>query len=509
MPAYYRAIFTINTPNDTTTGLPLLRQATAAIRQWATPEAGAKLDAQPSAWQTHARELDESGYFNLIHEPPPPPDPDAPAPRLSIRLATRGQELEADLEARDHDNTPSPNPAEAVAVLCQDFQCQIGEHNLRLEAERHQTDATLIHAIHSPHRLIPLILISTEQAETHPLDPDHLQRQLLGLAQVTVLDHPTAWQFSSQMPRPLRCYDGAIRLYAPGCSENDVPQQHPYWLPDDAAKLGTHRFAQLLQDQCINRQPHHPRRRMFTEARDYIDRRYVEDLEQKLQQSEQQGTDPWEELQFIFETLLEEEPLDANVKRVATVFARRNKKLVEEKRQLEEEVARLRQTTRPAPNRQPAAAGNPPPASIPEAVNQAQTLPGLRFLPNATETANSPYTRQFDRNADTFHRAFQALSQCAAARAQGPLGMPTADWLKQRGVEYAPGESEATMHRNRGRLADERAFHDPKTDQHIPMPAHLKLLGTQIRIHLSWSDPDSAWLIGYIGEHLPTASDPH
>ena len=87
--------------------------------------------------------------------------------------------------------------------------------------------------------------------------------------------------------------------------------------------------------------------------------------------------------------------------------------------------------------------------------------------------------------------------------------MPTADWLKQRGVEYAPGESEATMHRNRGRLADERAFHDPKTDQHIPMPAHLKLLGTQIRIHLSWSDPDSAWLIGHIGEHLPTASDPH
>ena len=49
MPAYCRAIFTINTPNNATTGLPLLRQATTAICQWATPEAGPKLDASPAA----------------------------------------------------------------------------------------------------------------------------------------------------------------------------------------------------------------------------------------------------------------------------------------------------------------------------------------------------------------------------------------------------------------------------------------------------------------------------
>ena len=440
MPAYYRAIFTINSPDSANTGLPLLRQAAAAICQWAAPETGAKPDAPPAAWQTHARELDESGYFNLICEPPPPPESDAPATRLSIRLATRGQELEADIEARDHYNIPSPNPTEAVAALCQDFQCHIGEHSLRLKAERHQTDATLIQAIHSPYRLIPLICISTGPDETLPLDPDHLQRQLLGLAQVTVLDHPTAWQFSSRMPRPLRCYDGAIRLYAPGCSANDVPQQHPYWLPDDAAKLGPHPFARLLQDQCINRQSHHPRRRMFTEARDYIDRRHVEDLERKLQQFELHGSDSWEEWQSILDTLLEEESLNANLKRVATMFARRSQRLTEEKRQLEQDNARLRQTTRPAPSNQPApaAAGNAPPASIPEAVEQAQTLPGLRFLPNVIETANSPYTRQFDHRANAFYRSFQALSQCAAARAQGPLGMPTADWLKRQASNTPP-----------------------------------------------------------------------
>ena len=132
--------------------------------------------------------------------------------------------------------------------------------------------------------------------------------------------------------------------------------------------------------------------------------------------------------------------------------ARRSQRLAEEKRQLAEEIAHLRQPARPAPSSQPAAATNAPPASVPEAVDQAQTLPGLRFLPNATDTANSPYTRQFDRHAATFHRAFQALSQCAAARAQGPLGMPTADWLKQRGVEYPPNESEKTM--RCGRLAN-------------------------------------------------------
>ena len=277
------------------------------------------------------------------------------------------------------------------------------------------------------------------------------------------------------MPRSLRCYDGAIRLYAPGCSANDVPQQHPYWLPDDAAKLGPHRFARLLQDQCINRQPHHPRRRMFTETRDYIERRYVEDQSESCN----------------------------NPNRTAPILGKNGS--------LPLRRYWMRQTTRPTPTGQPApaAAGNAPPASVPEAVNQAQTLPGLRFLPNAIETANSPYTLQFDHRANTFYRSFQALSQCAAARAQGPLGMPAADWIKRQGIEYAPNESDETMHRNRGRLAGERAFYDPKTSRAVPMPAHLKLFGPQIRIHLSWSDPESAWLIGYIGEHLPTASDPH
>ena len=82
MPAYCRAIFTINTPNSATTGLPLLHQATTAICQWATPEAGPKLDASPAATKSWSKRKGNWRKKSPVcaKPPAPPPTPNPPPP---------------------------------------------------------------------------------------------------------------------------------------------------------------------------------------------------------------------------------------------------------------------------------------------------------------------------------------------------------------------------------------------------------------------------------------------
>ena len=102
---------------------------------------------------------------------------------------------------------------------------------------------------------------------------------------------------------------------------------------------------------------------------------------------------------------------------------------------------------------------------------------------------------------------FKALDACADGRIQHSLGKSVQEWLADKNIDYASGESDTTM----GKYGDKRVFYDNVKKRRTKMPAHVKLGGglgesKQLRIHLTWDEDEQKWLIGYIGKHLPTAS---
>lgn len=146
-------------------------------------------------------------------------------------------------------------------------------------------------------------------------------------------------------------------------------------------------------------------------------------------------------------------------------------------------------------------------SSVAEAVQNAEEkMKGLRFLPNAVVTAKSNYTKNHDDKALAFYRTFGVLNECASLRAKGPLDQTTTKWLASRNVKFSD-ESEDT--KRRPHCTKARTFDDPESGLSILMTHHVKLLNNDIRIHLWWEDTENKWLIGHIGEHLPTSSDPH
>ena len=130
----------------------------------------------------------------------------------------------------------------------------------------------------------------------------------------------------------------------------------------------------------------------------------------------------------------------------------------------------------------------------------------IRFLPNALETSASEYTRNFDHRVDDIYGAFEALESCGKVRTGSGLGIPVQEWLMRRSIDYSD-ESESTKQIPRCRR--ERTFFDPESERDIVMTNHIKLFRNELRIHLHWEQDEGRWLVGYIGEHLSTSSDPH
>lgn len=143
-----------------------------------------------------------------------------------------------------------------------------------------------------------------------------------------------------------------------------------------------------------------------------------------------------------------------------------------------------------------------------ETVERAgRDLTGLRFLETSIASARA-VTRggSFMRTADLY-RLFEVMSECAERRSIGGLGMGIEDWFSYQGVDYAKRESTTTQ----ARYGAARMFTDERTGNPVSMPAHFKLKdsGFQLRVHVRWISRENTWLIGHVGEHLSTASDPH
>ena len=300
MAEYYRTEFSISKPG--LEGIELLNATADVLLKWGKESFGSG-DLTPglrNEWigergRLRARRYsdEELGTFSLVWERPAPQYA-ASQWRLSVRLATAGDDVEADIEVQGVESHHTEPDEEYLAKLptvptrlLDEFNCSLGGKRLTTQARLidNADEASLFirDELFSPDRSTPLVVVSQDSHGTG-IDVGRLQEKLLGLAVVVSYDHDTAWNVSKDLPRPLRCYDGAVRLYSPGCSPCDVSQQNPYWLLTDAQRLqeGRDRLWLMLRDECVIRVSRHARRRLFSRVRERLHAVETERLEVKL-----------------------------------------------------------------------------------------------------------------------------------------------------------------------------------------------------------------------------------
>ena len=537
MAEYYRTIFTIEGTEEK--GLVLLDHVEENVRHWYENETGRpfgawKTDYENFRFGTDQIEDQDLGRFWSAWERSPDDDPETRW-RLGLRLSTEGDDIEADIEVRGIEDAISSKlgaePPGIVSVLLSGFNCSVDGRRLLVASRRVTSEDadSFIEILLSPQRSLPLIVVSEDSSGSSAIDPDELQRMLLGLTSVYLYDHDVAWYTSKDLPRSLRCYDGAIRLYSPRCTAEDVPQQHPYWEPGDVVRLSGERMLSILHDECMNRLPRQGRRRVFARVRSAVNREERAFLEESVEMLEKQQGNEDSILSEIIDEDLSLDIADAegisiakyNARgKIARAFRNRNMRLQEELRQLKESAAaggyRLPEidvspddepVTTESTHEFPDAAEEPAQTTVLEVVEQASgELEGLRFFQSAFDSARQVSTGGRFTRLEDFRKTFECMSACAEKRSTG-LGLSLEHWFKLRGVEYAKRESETTS----ARFSANRRFIDDLSGEHVSMQEHFKLNdgSFHLRVHVSWDKRNGSWLVGHVGEHLPTSSDPH
>ncbi|OIO03103.1 MAG: hypothetical protein AUJ49_05090 [Desulfovibrionaceae bacterium CG1_02_65_16] len=89
---------------------------------------------------------------------------------------------------------------------------------------------TLVHEIQYADRSVPILAISNRYGELALPDLDRtLGHDLVGLANVCILDEDASWALTDALGRDWCCYHGAVRLYWPRFALSQDRFQHPLW----------------------------------------------------------------------------------------------------------------------------------------------------------------------------------------------------------------------------------------------------------------------------------------
>ena len=461
------------------------------------------------------------GTFRILWERQAP-DGSGERWRMSARFATEGDDVEADIEIFGIENRQTEFGAQYFAALPSIPRRLLDEFDCRLDGRRMSGAAARIEGadaaaafmrerLYASERRTPIVAVSPSESDGGGrVDADALQENLLGLATVVECDRAAAASAARYTPLSLRCVGGDVRVYSPGCSGYDVAPQNPRLSLEDALRLQkAGRLWLALRDECVNRISRRRRRRLYAIVRRRIqdaereaDFQALVDLERESQANQSGGAEIDPEFYAAYMSLEDEsgEPPRGSVaayKRIAVVSQRRNKNLETENKALEREIERLKTDgVKPCVDEPPAPpAADAEPKSVLEAALKAdEAFDRLRFFPSAFKSAGDS---QF-RPASKVYDAFGVLNDCAEALSKGALGHSVTQWLAERGVEYAAGESTSTSQK----------YIDDRTFCGVYMPAHVKMGGGGLRIHLRWEEDEGGWLIGHVGRHLPTALFP-
>lgn len=88
----------------------------------------------------------------------------------------------------------------------------------------------LVAEIADPSRSVPIVIISELDGEPAlPQLDEKVAYDLVGLANVFVVDSDASWALTDHFGREFACFGGAIRVYWPRFSVDDDPFKHPLW----------------------------------------------------------------------------------------------------------------------------------------------------------------------------------------------------------------------------------------------------------------------------------------
>lgn len=531
MAEYYRTRFAIEdaVEDSELRGVALLEAAAGVAHEWAEDRFGEPLgDAagnykadNGAAVHIDRERLEEAGFWGLTLEHPDN-DTDGVRWRSDFRLATDGGRVDAEIDVslRRVGGAPdSSNPLgnasypNALATLFRKFVCKSAGEALTIRAKRvaaSDAAAFVDDAIFGSERLMPLVVVSERWGRVL-VDPDYLQWRLLGLATVATYDDDAARAARERLGNsPIGCWGGYIRAYRPGCLPDDdlpgTPWRNRYWTWQEMLNIMRQNPEDLLRDigdECLGLALPRPRPRLYEEVSSRIRRLRYERLLERAEGASANAAEYKALWDYADDVARENDALRKTRDELLDQIDDLKLQLLDKEAAVKElSVARQSSEAEDA-NSELDDSDELPPAfgSVCDVVEYDKaTMDRLRFFPNAVKTACDS---QFQR-PDDVHDALRALNECAEERISGSLGMDVGDWLKGKGIDYAPHESETAM----GKHGDERTFRDDARKIGVQMPAHIKLGGNQLRIHLIWGEDagcaEQKWLIGYIGKHLPT-----
>ena len=535
MADYYRTHFTID--GGDSHGLELLNEVGSVVRGWAQEKYGEPLGEELTGrWEGNGTALHiergrlpatETGYWRLNLEHPDG-DADGFMWQVEIRLATTGAEIEIDTivqRSGNEDETPEKSVnavrPRVLTTLAQRYDCKLGGYRIALDARQvTQEDARdfVYEDVFDPNRRMPLVVVSENRLGGIFINPNQLQSRLLGLAKVATYDNKTSDAVNEELGEALGCWDGAIRVYRPGCSADDAAWRNQYWTWSRVNYLlsssSWDETLGLVEDECVSSALPQAGSQMYHRVRDEVLRERYERVVEQLQRSQQSETENAANkaiLEDLTNTLAEYETQrvehDRRFKRQISERDRQIDDLRIENQELHDQIDQLNLAlSHQDPESVELEEDEQPPEfeRVYNVVEYAKdNFESLRFFSRAVELAKAS---NFPR-PNELHEAFQVLNECANKRTTNTLAKDVKEWLRERGLDYAPSESKTTM----GKYGHKRTFFDDEKKSRVEMQPHLKLGGglghhNQLRVHVCWDEDENKWLIGYIGLHLPTAT---
>ena len=139
------------------------------------------------------------------------------------------------------------------------------------------------------------------------------------------------------------------------------------------------------------------------------------------------------------------------------------------------------------------------------AITDPDRLPRLRFLNNCDKPL-ADYGKPRPNGVEIV-AALDAINNLAQAwhhTPNGAIGPWDNYFMSLPGWKHADDESETTM----SRYGEKRSFSDQEKDRHVTITRHLTYQGSSggLQIYFDRDDVTDAFIVGYIGEHLPYAT---
>ena len=525
MAEYYRTSFMIETvrDNEKLQGHALLDSVMSVVTEWADDRKGTV-----GTVRTDSDSLEEEGFFSVTLEHP---DTDTVKVkwRVDFRCATAGRGVEAAVDVRrmvdrserseGFNSSESAQRPKVLEILVKNFVCTIGGNVLSTEASYispEDANSFVDNILFDQNRRVPLVVLSENMHGGMFMNANRLQSRLLGLAIVSTYDNHTARLVTDEIgDHRLGCWDGSLRVYRPRSSPEDGSWQNRFWAWQSMNyTLRTEGWDQLFRDvgdECLSLALPQLGPRLYDEVSARVRRVRYERLLERLRSTEaatQVESEYRELLDYADGITRENDEIRIENEELSNRISELQTQISDKDSVIEELNVSLRyQDSGMDDFDEDEGSDELPPefSSVYQVVEySSERLDGLRFFPRTVEFAKAS---QFPRPNDVYG-VFYTLNECAEEmKANSALGRSLQEWFEEKGVDFAPHESETTM----GKFGKSRTFYDDSQRRHIVMQKHVKLGGglgehNQLRIHLEWDENERKWLVGYIGRHLRTAT---